>query len=366
MNAGAPLPDERQVIARWRGDHGAPLVSVLCHVYNQRAYVGDALDAILRQTTDFPFELIVRDDASSDGTAQVVAGYAERYPRIVRAILEPENRYCQGVKPIAATFPLARGEYLAFCEGDDYWLGQDKLQQQIEFMRAHPDCGLVHGNYLNLIRIGGRWRTRVAFRSPRQLQQRAGALYAAMLQANRIQTCTMLCRRTLVAAYRQSGPGVDGYMVGDWPLFLALAHAAHVGFIKRPIAAYRRTPGSMMNSGHDAAVARGLDAIRMVGEFCDHFRDGEEVRAAALVAQYRALLWLAFRAGDMRRFDQAWQWLAAHEPTALHEVRSRAMRALAGHNRARTTALCALAGIEAFKHWVEFRVVDADRGKAAP
>jgi glycosyltransferase involved in cell wall biosynthesis len=337
----------------------------LCHVYNQRAYVEDALDGILCQATDFPFELIVRDDASSDGTTQVVAAYAERYPRIVRAVLEPENRYRQGVKPIAATFPLARGEFVAFCEGDDYWLGQDKLQQQVDYMRAHPDCGRVHGNYLNLIKIAGHWRTRVALRSSRQLQHRTGALYAAMLQANRIQTCTVLCRRSLVAAYRQSGPGVDGYMVGDWPLFLSLSRAARVSFIERPIAAYRRTPGSMMNSGRDAAVARGVDAIRMVGEFCDYFNDGEAIRNRALAAQYRVLLWLVFRAGDVRRFDHAWQWLAAHQPVAQRPLRARAMRALIGHDAARRVVLQVLAELEAIKHWLEFHSVDAGSEKDA-
>lgn len=122
----------------------------------------------------------------------------------------------------------------------------------------------------------------------------------------------------------------------------------------------------MMNSGHDAAVAHELYAIRMVGEFYDHFAANEAVQVASLAAQYFALLWLAFRAGDARRFDQAWQRLAAHEPTALRQARARAMRALAGHNRVRTAALSTLTGIEAVKRWVEFPAIDVSRRKAAP
>jgi len=352
------LPDEQQIVASWQDEAGIPVVSVLCHAYNQAEYLHDALAGILRQQTNFPFEVVVRDDASTDGTSEIVRLYAERYPRIIRPVLELENRYCQGVKPIAATFPLARGEFVAFCEGDDYWLGHDKLQQQVNFMRAHPECGLVHSNYLNLIHVGGKWRTRVAFRNPRQLQHRSGRIYAAMLAANRIQTCTALCRRSLIADHRRAGPGVDGYMVGDWPLFLYLAHKSDVGFSEVPLSIYRRTPGSVTNSGHQAAVTRCLDAIRMVGDFCDYFEDDDVTRQSALVAQYGTLLWLTFRAGDTQRFWRAWAWLAQHYPVMLTSMRARIMRALIGMPVIRNAALHALGTVESILHCIRFRSVD--------
>lgn len=354
------LPEEQQIVASWRGDAGCPLVSVLCHTYNQAEYLPAALAGILRQRTDFPFEVIVRDDASTDGTSELVKSYAERFPQIIRAVLEPENSYRLGVKPIAATVPLARSEFIAFCEGDDYWLGRDKLQGQVGFMREHPECGLVHANYLNLIRMGGAWRTRVALRNRVHLQYRSGAIYAAMLGANRIQTCTVLCRRRLVEDYRCGGPGVDGYMVGDWPLFLYLAHESNIGFFERPLAAYRKTPGSLMNSGHQAAVERGLDAIRMVEDFCDFFRDHADACESAFAVQYRVLLWLAFRAGDVQRFEQAWTWLAEHRPELLSYTRARAMRATIGTPSFRRATLGALSAIESIKHRIEFRKVDAE------
>lgn len=341
-----------------------PVVSVLMLTYNHAPYIAQAIGSVLAQKTTFPFELIIGEDASTDATREIVMKYQREAPSVVRVIASDRNL---GMHANHATLiEAARGEFIAYCEGDDYWVGRGRLQQQVDYLRAHPDCGLVHGNFLNLIHMAGCWRTRAAFRSVRQLQNRAGAIYAEMLKANRIQTCTVLCRRSMVVTYRESGPGVDGYMVGDWPLFLYLSHAGSVGFIGRPMAAYRRTPGSMMNSGNDAAVARGLDAIRMVGEFCDHFSDTEATRTAALVANYRALLWLAFRAGDVYCFDQAWQWLAAHEPTALRHARPRAMRALVGDDRTRTVALQALAGIEAAKHWFEFRPVGDGPGAGPP
>jgi hypothetical protein len=355
MSTGPALPSEQQVTARWRGDASVPLVSVLCHVYNQCAYVEDALGSILRQATDFPFELIVRDDASSDGTTQVVAAYAERYPGIVRALFESENRYRQGVKPITTTFPLVRGELVAFCEGDDYWLGQDKLQKQVEFMHAHPDCGLVHGNFLNLINVSGIWRTRLAFRKPRQLEHRAGNIYSEMLQANRIQTCTVLIKRELMSQYRASGLGVDSYCVADWPLFLYIAHESKVGYINAPIAAYRRTSGSVTNSGDETRVRFCQDAIRMVNDFCDYFQDAHAIRQAALVAQFRTLLILAFRAGDRRQFNLAKNWLSINSSESSPAWKVYAMSVLIGWPKIRCMLLSLFSGLESFAHRITFR-----------
>ncbi len=353
MSIGAAWPDEAEVTARWHGE--VPVVSVLCHAYNQRAYIEEALAGILCQRTDFPFEVILRDDASTDGTREVLQACAARYPRLVRLVLEPENRYRQGVKPVAATYPLARGEFIAMCEGDDRWLAADKLQAQVAFLRAAPDCGLVHSNYLNLILLGGAWKTRLALRTAAQRADRAGDIYAAMLQANRIQTCTAMWRRAAMAAYRESGPGVDGYLVGDWPLFLHLSRRARVGFIDAPLAAYRRAPGSLTNSGAASAVARGRDALRMVRDFCDYFDDPAPVRATALAAQYRTLLRLAYQAGDEAAFMQARTWLAAHAPRALASPARRWMAATHAHPRWRRATLGALRLVERIKHQAEFR-----------
>ena len=334
-----------------------PLVSVLMLTFNHATYIRQAVESVLSQRTSFQFELLIGEDSSTDETREIVLELQKRAPHIVRVIAWNANVGMH--HNFAALIEAARGEFIAFCEGDDYWLGRDKLQAQVGFMREHPECGLVHSNYLNLIRIGGAWRTRLAFRNLAQLQHRSGAIYAAMLAANRIQTCTVLCRRALVADYRRDGPGVDSYMVGDWPLFLYLSHVSEIGFMERPLAAYRQTPGSVTNSGHQLAVERGLDAIRMVGEFCDSLRDDDEVRESALAAQHRVLLWLAFRAGDAQRFGQAWAWLAPRRPEMLSSVRTRAMRALVGLSVIRNATLGALDMVVSVKRRIEFHGVDA-------
>ena len=133
---------EQEIMKNWKYME-PPLVSVCCITYNHESYIRDAVEGFLMQETDFPFEVIIHDDASTDNTAQIVREYAERYPQIIKPIYQTENQVSKGVR-ISSTFvwPKARGEYIALCEGDDYWTDARKLQIQIEEMAKHPECDM--------------------------------------------------------------------------------------------------------------------------------------------------------------------------------------------------------------------------------
>ena len=108
------------------------LVSISCITYNQKLYVKNCLDGFLMQKTNFDFEVLIHDDASSDGTAQILKDYENRYPKIFKIIYQSENQYSRGVRAIHKNFNFnrAKGKYLAICEGDDYWKDPFKLQKQ--------------------------------------------------------------------------------------------------------------------------------------------------------------------------------------------------------------------------------------------
>lgn len=125
-----------------------PLVSISVITFNHEKYIKKALDSFLMQKTEFPFEILIHDDASTDKTQDIIKEYEEKYPEIIRAICQEKNQYSQGFHNVSAYFnyPRAEGKYIAFCEGDDYWIDPLKLQKQVSYMEAHPDCSLtIHG-----------------------------------------------------------------------------------------------------------------------------------------------------------------------------------------------------------------------------
>ncbi len=115
-------------------------VSILCATFNHEAFLGNTLDSFLEQRTDFPFEVLVNDDASTDGTADILREYAAKYPDVIRPFYQKENLYSRRINCYDTVFfPAARGEYVALCEGDDYWCDPLKLQRQADFLDSHPD-----------------------------------------------------------------------------------------------------------------------------------------------------------------------------------------------------------------------------------
>lgn len=125
------------------------MVSVLTTAYNHAQFIAGALDSFVKQKTDFAFEVIVHDDASTDGTAEIIREYASKYPDIIRPILQNENQYSKGIDVYDFMEPLVRGKYIALCEGDDYWCDDLKLQKQVDFLEAHTDyVACAHNNWV--------------------------------------------------------------------------------------------------------------------------------------------------------------------------------------------------------------------------
>ncbi len=136
-----PAPaEEAAIMAEWEGDLSAPRVSVMCFAFNHGDYIRMALDGFLMQRTRFPFEIVVHDDVSTDGTREIIEEYAARYPNIVRPILQEVNQYSQHIWPITFCMPVMRGDIIAYCEGDDYWIKPDKLARQVALFDAYPEA----------------------------------------------------------------------------------------------------------------------------------------------------------------------------------------------------------------------------------
>lgn len=123
-------------------------MSIACITYNHAPYIRQCLDGFIMQQTDFDYEIVIHDDASTDGTKDIVLEYCSKYPNLFRPILQKQNRYKEGKGIFARfVFPECRGKYIAMCEGDDYWTDPLKLQKQVDYLENNPDCVLTCHQY---------------------------------------------------------------------------------------------------------------------------------------------------------------------------------------------------------------------------
>ena len=125
------------------------IVSIICVTYNHEPYIRQCLEGFVMQKTDFAFEVLIHDDASTDKTADIIREYEAKYPDLIKPIYQIENQYSKGVKINAIyNYPRAKGKYIAFCEGDDYWIDPLKLQKQVDFLEANPEYSATFSNLI--------------------------------------------------------------------------------------------------------------------------------------------------------------------------------------------------------------------------
>jgi glycosyltransferase involved in cell wall biosynthesis len=145
------LRTENEIIQNWPAEADV-MVSISCMTYNHEAFIEDTIRGFLIQETNFPFEIIIHDDASTDNTAEIIKKYEKKYPRLIIAIYQKENQYSKNKRAFRNfILPHIRSKYIATCEGDDYWIDPYKLQKQILFLESNPEYGVCVGGYKRLI-----------------------------------------------------------------------------------------------------------------------------------------------------------------------------------------------------------------------
>lgn len=215
------------------------LVSIRCTTYNHAPYIRQCLDGFVMQKTNFPFEAIVHDDASTDGTDKIILEYAEKYPNIIIPVLEEENQYSKGngsVTRIVESY--MRGKYIAFCEGDDYWTDPYKLQKQVDFLEAHPDYGLCHTDFYTT----GRRRI-----TPVKEEKDDNYWPSILIKGLRIGTVTVMVRSDIYMNRPRLNVG-KGWPIGDLPIWYEIARVSKIKYLPEITATYRIVAESASHS----------------------------------------------------------------------------------------------------------------------
>jgi len=260
-----------------------PLVSVHMITYNHAPFIREAIEGALQQKTNFPFELVIGDDCSTDGTRELLIEQQKRYPETIRLVGTNQNVGC--IKNCYRTLKACRGKYVAFCEGDDYWHHPLKLQKQVDYMETHADCGMVHSSYdvyemrsKTLIQDYTKHRK---FKVPANPDINDIILRCRIYY--RIQTCTALLLRNLYERIAESDPYLyqsGHFLMSDTQLWAEIALVSRIGYIPESLATYRLLNESASRSTDKSKAFRfELSHIEMQLYLCDKHKLHSNVRS---------------------------------------------------------------------------------------
>lgn len=210
-----------------------PLVTVRTSTYQHGAFIKDCIKGVLMQKTTFPFEFIIGEDFSTDGTREIVFDYARKYPNIIRVVTADYNvgMRANGVR----CERRARGKYFALCEGDDYWTDPLKLQKQVDFLEVNSDCSLCFHASKSIRNNNPNDYT---LHRPKDipLHNKFEMKHAILGGGGFMATNSMLFHRK----YIQDRPAwMEKTPVGDLPLMLLLASKGKIGYIDEVMSVYR-------------------------------------------------------------------------------------------------------------------------------
>ena len=220
-----------------------PLVSVWCMAYNHESYIRQCMDGFVMQKTNFSFEVIIHEDASTDKTADVIREYEKKFPEIIKPIYQTENQYSQKHINMMNTFfiPRAKGKYIAMCEGDDYWTDPLKLQKQVDFLEANPEYGMVHTNF----QIVNEWNDLV---TKYNRKWKSGYIFDQIIWGKySICTASVMFKTDL---YKKFEKEFDNFIfkIGDLPLWLFFSKNAMVKYFDCKMITYRILRNSASHS----------------------------------------------------------------------------------------------------------------------
>lgn len=214
-----------------------PLVSVVMITYNHEPYLAEAIEGVVRQETSFSFELLIGEDCSTDGTKEVALKYQKQFPEIVRVITSERNVGMH--ENFSRLLTVARGEYIAICEGDDYWCKSDKLERQISVLETNPDVSLICTDWQVVSDDGTLIKPSVLCLD----QGRVHNMELDDILQGRVKTLTVCTRlRSVKNALKESALcRPDRYPFGDHPLWVELSRIGKCRCLPEVSASYRKS-----------------------------------------------------------------------------------------------------------------------------
>jgi len=267
-----------------------PNVSICCVTYNHEPYIRQCIEGFMMQKTNFPFEVLIHDDASIDGTQDIVREFEEKYPQLIKPIYQTENQYSKGIK-VSPTFqfPRAKGKYIALCEGDDYWTDPQKLQKQVDFLERNPSYSLCFHNVL-IDDTTGDYKGIKSYAEKNKLLGDYDKTFtiADTSRGGLIPTCSVVMRNTHIM--QSLPPFFQRTITGDWLLWLLACGKKKMRYLSSPMAVYRMHSGGMSYAIRRDIQLLYLDRAEMLMDLDRYFKQELHDELSTSLIYYLSLL----------------------------------------------------------------------------
>lgn len=224
-----------------------PLVSAVIITYNQEKYIEQTIDCALAQRVDFPYEIVIGEDCSTDRTREICMSYQEKHPDIIRVITSDKNvglldNWCRSVK-------AGRGKYIAGCAGDDYWHNPDKMYKQVHFLEENPDYGMVHSDADYLYEEAGYIKKNILSSVSRNFSMTTTDAFELLLAGNYpIIAGTVIFRKILFEQhFKIEELKENGFKIEDTPLWCEIAAHSYMHYMPNSFLTHREMVGTVSN-----------------------------------------------------------------------------------------------------------------------
>ena len=273
------------------------MLSVVMTTYNHERYIATAIESVLRQQTDFPIEIIIGEDCSTDRTLNIALDYQSQYPEAIHIVRSESN---VGLRAnYRRTIATARGRYIALLDGDDYFTHRKKLQMQVDLLEANPDVGMCYGRSE---RVDENGNTTI------YPEGECATTFEAMLRRNPAENCTVVARKELVERYYAEIRPEEHpeWLTDDLPMWLWFAANSRYMAIDCPMSVHRVLTYSVSHNPDYRKKIEFVDSLYDISLWYDERYNESRMRHELLTTKHNTALWVLSYNGGIGEYIKRW------------------------------------------------------------
>ena len=274
------------------------MLSVIMTTYNHERYIATAIESVLRQQTNFPIEIVIGEDCSTDRTLNIVLDYQRQYPEAIRIVRSESNVGWRA--NYRRTIAAARGRYIAFLDGDDYFTHRKKLQMQVDLLEANPDVGMCYGRSERVDENGA---------TTLYPEGECATTFEAMLRRNPAENCTVVARRELVERYYAEIRPEEHpeWLTDDLPMWLWFAANSRYMAIDCPMSVHRVLTYSVSHNPDYRRKMEFVDSLYDISLWYDERYNDSKLRHELLTTKHNTALWVLSYNGGVGEYIKRWR-----------------------------------------------------------